>query len=1067
MSTDSRVLVQGTRGEDFAELVLDDEWQGLDVTLTFEGSGYKASPERREDGTYEIPYAAMVRPGEVIAYADGVTGDGTRLKHAAMGKPFVTLAASGPAPDDPQLKEQWEAVRDECVVAKARAQEAATSAEASEAAAKSSESAAKASEDAAKASQSASKASETASGTSAQAARQSAADAATEAQKAASSASEAASSAQGASASAETAKDEADRATQRAADAEAAEGRAQEAADSATTSAAQAQESATVAQQKAEAAAASATDAEGHASASAASAAEAAKSAEALKAVDTVVPLTHTDQTDYGAMVTGGFAFAVGQQAEVKKDYSVAVGEAVKNDVLRSTVVGINSQADYGSKDTNDSAVVVGNSCFGYGYGTTVLGTAARAASGGVTIGYRAMTPYDRCVTVGPWADGMSSNGTVIGCSTATFGVCGVAIGYGAFFEFPAKADLDLTQKGFMNLYAAASGQRYQKYSVALGAMSSVRLDEDFVVSVGSDSLESGIVKLGYKNLSRDDGTLQPDSDGNYYAYNDGYYKVKTGFTRRIIHVTDPINDQDAMTKHYADRHYPQQFLRGTASGQVVHVEDAFEGGRVLGLSIKGRTEQVTTTGANLWPQVPLTTDKGVTFAPADDGDGHTDRGLVKVSGTATAANACAEVQVSLGAGTYSFKNFGHASGTSASDAAAVYLRVRVVPQTGSQSTYTAFGNAATTFSVASGDAVFLDVMVGAPGVVTGTQYTVRPMLVSGSSMPSSWEQYTGGEASPSVRYPQRIHNSAPTALHVSSRAMDIIDINAESNINVYIRQKALMLKRVSFIMSNNALSDILIYVHKENGDYAGVVKIPAGKHSATVSPGAGWDKIIIYRDVSIGMPKGTLLAIVAGESDTFPDEEVQALSIALPETHKYLAEVTGSGDAVSVDASNGSVQLSAAVKLEAGVSVQAGSVEVIREGVHRFRGIIGQVAKTDSAIVSNVVESEVDYTFPKVKGVAGYASGNILQCAVADASFGTTEESIKTELDKHSPEVMYQLAQPEVTDLGNITLPKIPGSSMVVWCDGDVSPEIELVYERDINIAMKNLETAVASVTA
>ena len=39
ISTDDRFLVRGTANEDVCRLVLDDEWSGLTVHLTFEGSG--------------------------------------------------------------------------------------------------------------------------------------------------------------------------------------------------------------------------------------------------------------------------------------------------------------------------------------------------------------------------------------------------------------------------------------------------------------------------------------------------------------------------------------------------------------------------------------------------------------------------------------------------------------------------------------------------------------------------------------------------------------------------------------------------------------------------------------------------------------------------------------------------------------------------------------------------------------------------------------------------------------------------------------------------------------------
>lgn len=113
ISTDDRFLVRGTANEDTCRLVLDDEWNGLTVHLTFEGSGEKVTPAVR-DGACIVPWEVLQQAGEVTAYAVGLA-DGTVLAHAKMSKPFVVVDSDtddGVKPTDPSRSEYQQAFVD-------------------------------------------------------------------------------------------------------------------------------------------------------------------------------------------------------------------------------------------------------------------------------------------------------------------------------------------------------------------------------------------------------------------------------------------------------------------------------------------------------------------------------------------------------------------------------------------------------------------------------------------------------------------------------------------------------------------------------------------------------------------------------------------------------------------------------------------------------------------------------------------------------------------------------------------------------------------------------------------
>lgn len=91
ISTDDRLLYRGTKDEDRVSLVLDDEWDGLDILVAFKGSDVVSAPAKGADGYYVIPWEVMTKIGDVSASIEGTNADGQVLLHAAMSKPFRVI----------------------------------------------------------------------------------------------------------------------------------------------------------------------------------------------------------------------------------------------------------------------------------------------------------------------------------------------------------------------------------------------------------------------------------------------------------------------------------------------------------------------------------------------------------------------------------------------------------------------------------------------------------------------------------------------------------------------------------------------------------------------------------------------------------------------------------------------------------------------------------------------------------------------------------------------------------------------------------------------------------------
>lgn len=106
-SIDDRMLVQGTVGEDVLALDLDEEWDGLVVTVAFKWAHDSSIVAKQVEGGYEVPWECNQQPGKVLIAVEG-TKDGKVMRHATIGHPMVVLPseeASGTSPTDPTVSE--------------------------------------------------------------------------------------------------------------------------------------------------------------------------------------------------------------------------------------------------------------------------------------------------------------------------------------------------------------------------------------------------------------------------------------------------------------------------------------------------------------------------------------------------------------------------------------------------------------------------------------------------------------------------------------------------------------------------------------------------------------------------------------------------------------------------------------------------------------------------------------------------------------------------------------------------------------------------------------------------
>lgn len=211
--------------------------------------------------------------------------------------------------------------------------------------------------------------------------------------------------------------------------------------------------------------------------------------------------------------------------------------------------------------------------------------------------------------------------------------------------------------------------------------------------------------------------------------------------------VTDYVEAQKAVFVGYSKRESDSKYanaLTATTTGEGgVTVEDAWTA-PVLGLDVVGKSEQATTTGAQLLPQPQFNdTKNGITVKTQMDGG-------ISITGTATSAIAFTVAEILLPAGTYIL------SGLSGLVVGRMYFQLVEISAQGGQFV----GELAKVGPVASAT-VTIDRDVWARAeikVLSGVtaDSICYPMLNAGdTALP--WEPYTGGAPSPSPDYPQDI----------------------------------------------------------------------------------------------------------------------------------------------------------------------------------------------------------------------------------------------------------------------------------------------------------------------
>lgn len=225
-----------------------------------------------------------------------------------------------------------------------------------------------------------------------------------------------------------------------------------------------------------------------------------------------------------------------------------------------------------------------------------------------------------------------------------------------------------------------------------------------------------------------------------------------------ITGLPNPAEDTAAIPKNWADGQYSPltAAIRPTVTGNPITVEDSAEA-PVQGLCVYGRTEQVTTTGAQLLPakvgQTVISENEEVSLLVQSDGISITIKenastyppaSDVYLAGSTTNDDVSGYDSLpQLPAGTYTVQNTG-----------TFFTLFIVVWRNGGSVTLGNVDNGKTkTFNVEDNDKFRIFFRPLQSGTVTEK---VQATITAGSTA-LPWEPYTGGKPSPSPDYPQEL----------------------------------------------------------------------------------------------------------------------------------------------------------------------------------------------------------------------------------------------------------------------------------------------------------------------
>ena len=507
---------------------------------------------------------------------------------------------------------------------------------------------------------------------------------------------------------------------------------------------------------------------------------------------------------------------------------------------------------------------------------------------------------------------------------------------------------------------------------------------------------------------------------------------------------------------------YPaaENILVGSESGALAHADDAFSA-KALGLSVYGKSEQVTTTGANKFNPAEIQdgSANGLTWKKNEDGS-------ITVKGTSTAL-----VNINLVANPSEFilstgKWTGSVKGAS---------KAKLIVQTldGVQICNT---NTSTTREnkTEQGLKYFL-LQVQAQTTLNETIFVYLE-----KSDKALYEEYTDGKPSPSPKYPREITNVANADIAIAGKNLvekAVVD-SYTARFATVLKLKMKLFPSTQYCLSFEDAKDNQYYLNETVFDYQQIVATGSRQflllrtkdvldksNRLQFDPINGCWIVLKNDKEQSNVPQFKNVQVELGGENTPYEAPSKPITLPINLAGNELCRLpNGVRDEVRIDS--------------------AGNVELVKRVMKRVMDGSADEdwrrnGETDTHVRFYIVFDDKAFGTPRTEHVVSdrFSSKNtelakretlrLVEIGMPKSIVPTLDISLlRAWLAKNPTTFIYKLATPIITSLGKVDMPTLPAPVCNAWVESDVPTECGFRYVRDVNIVIANLEAAIASIT-
>lgn len=506
--------------------------------------------------------------------------------------------------------------------------------------------------------------------------------------------------------------------------------------------------------------------------------------------------------------------------------------------------------------------------------------------------------------------------------------------------------------------------------------------------------------------------------------------------------------------------------LVGEVSGAVAHADDAFAS-KALGLTTYGKSEQITTTGANLFLPIKTTSIKGIDFTANADGS-YSVKGTQTVAFTRAFSQKVSLADAGLAPGDTVYLSCANASSS-------CYIAAQFFKSDGSSYTMVATNSIGRKWTV-DALATHIYVFISLDGTVgTKANATLYPMLAKKQGIP--WEPYTDGKPSPSPKYPREITNVKSADLSIMGK-----NLVEKATVDSHVARFATVLKlkmelfpSTQYCLSFEDVKDNAYYLNKTVFEYQRIVATGSRQfllvrtkdvldksNRLQFDPINGCWLILKNDKEQSNAPQFKNVQVEIGNKNT--PFEAPSKPIALPinlQGNELCSLPNGVRDEVRID-SAGNVEL---VKRVVKVIVEQTMVQNCDAHTNGQRYAAIDVENCIRGDKANAISDRyAGSQWTMTDGKIYVPSSN---CAIINDSRFVDIQAVRRIVDEEKPVVIYELATPEVVPLGKVDMPTLPAPVCNARVESDVPTECAVRYVRNVGIVIEKLEKKLAAVAS